>query len=64
MALSKEQFAEILKLYYKHYSPQTVIRMMRKSYQEILFKLNKMHINYLHLHLAKSVPHHRTKNVR
>ena len=61
MALSKEQCAEIVKLYYKHNSLQTVIRM--KSYQELLFKLNKMHIHYIHLHLDKSVSHQRTKHV-
>ena len=64
MALSKEHCAEIVKLYYKHNSPHTVIRMMQKSYQELLFKPNKMHIHYLHLHLDKSVPHQRTKHVR
>ena len=41
MALSKEQCAEIVELYYKPNSPQTVIRMLRKSYQELLLKLNK-----------------------
>ena len=47
MALSKEQCAEIVKLYYKHNSPQTVIRMisMRESNPEPRFKLNKMHIH-------------------
>ena len=40
MALSKEQCAEIVKLYYKHNSPQTVIRLMRKSYQELLLKVD------------------------
>ena len=64
MALSKEQSAVIVKLYYNHNSPQTVIRMMRKSYPELLVKLNKMHVHYLHLHLDKSVPHQRTKHVR
>ena len=47
MALSKEQCAEIVKLNYKHNSPQTVIRMMQKRYPELRFKLNKMHIHRL-----------------
>ena len=47
MALSKKQCAEIVKLYYKHNSPKTVILVisMRKSYPELRFKLNKMHIH-------------------
>ena len=63
MALSKEQCAEIVKLCYEHNSLQTIC-MMRKSYQELLFKLNKMQIHYLHLHLDKSMPHQKTKHVR
>ena len=44
MALSKEQYAEIVKLYYKHNSTHTVIRMisMPKKYPELRLKLNRL----------------------